>query len=297
MRATVRLRLPDGALETLHAGDLIGRTWAAALRLDLPEVSEAHAMVSLRGEQLWLLALRRRLVVDGRPTDAVALTPGLRVRLAPGFEIAVDHVGLPDAVLGLEGPGLPAQALPGTCSLVFDPHPRLAPGPAAVAGAVFWATEGHWRVRRPDGTASDLEVGDVVVVEGRTFRAVPIAIAAAGQSPTHADETGPLRIVSSYDTVQLHPVSGRVVVLAGQLARVVAELVSVGQPLGWEELARPHWPHIDDRDTLRRRWDGLLGRLRERLRDAGLRTDLVTSTRIGLVELVLREGDEVEDRA
>ena len=54
MRASVRLRLPDGTIETLYAGDLIGRTWAAALRLDDPDVSEAHAMVSLRGERLWM---------------------------------------------------------------------------------------------------------------------------------------------------------------------------------------------------------------------------------------------------
>ena len=32
------------------------------------------------------------------------------------------------------------------------------------------------------------------------------------------------------------------------------------------------------------------------LRESGVRTDLVASTRIGLVELVLREGDVVVDR-
>ena len=82
----------------------------------------------------------------------------------------------------------------------------------------------------------------------------------------------------------------------GQLARVVTELAAVQQPIAWEDLARPHWPQIDDRDALRRRWDGLLGRLRERLREIRVRTDLVAATRTGLVELVLREGDVVEDR-
>jgi hypothetical protein len=126
---------------------------------------------------------------------------------------------------------------------------------------------------------------------------VSVALGAAGQAPTRAGDAGPLRIVTFYDTVQLHRSDGEVVVLAGQLARVVSELVSLRQPVAWEELAQPHWRHIDDRDTLRRRWDGLLGRLRDRLRDAGLPTDLVSSTRIGLVELVLREGDEVVDRS
>lgn len=296
MLAAARLRLADGSTETLYAGDLVGRTWAAALRLDDPDISEAHAMVSLRGERLWLLALRRRFQVAGKPTDAVPLAPGLRVRLAPAVEIVVDEVTLPDAVLGLEGPGLPPQALPGTCSLVFDPHPRLVQGATPEARAVFWATDGAWRARVPGGETRDLVAGSVVEVGGVPFRGVSIALASAGQSPTRADDHGPLRIVASFDTVQLHRADHDVVVLAGQLARVVSELVAVRQPLAWEDLARPHWPHIDDRDALRRRWDGLLGRLRERLRDAGVRTDLVASTRIGLVELVLRDGDVVDDR-
>lgn len=296
MNASVRFRLANGLIETLYAGDLIGRTWAAALRLDDPDISEAHAMVSLRGEKLWLLSLRRRFSVGGKATDAVSLTPGLRVRLAPAVEVEVDSVTLPEAVLGLEGPGLPTQALPGTCSLVFDPHPRLMPGAVAEAKAVFWATDGRWRFRLSGGDASDLAVGGVVNAAGTVFRVVAITLATAGQSPTRADELGPLRIVASYDTVQLHRADGTVVVLAGQLARVVSELATVQQPMAWEDLARPHWQHIDDRDALRRRWDGLLGRLRERLREVGVRTDLVASTRIGLVELVLRDGDVVVDR-
>jgi hypothetical protein len=296
MHASVRLRLPDDTVETLFAGDLIGRTWAAALRLDDPDISEAHAMVSLRGERLWLLALRRRFTVDGRTSDAVPLAPGLRIRLAPAVEVVVDDVTLPSGVLGLSGPGLPAQALPGTCSLTFDPHPRLAPGALADAAAVFWATDGRWRVRCPGVDATDLDVGALVSVAGRDFRVVTIALSTAGQSPTRADAHGPLRIVASWDTVQLHRADGTVVTLAGQLARVVSELATVQQPMAWEELARPHWPHLDDRDALRRRWDGLLGRLRERLRESGVRPDLVASTRIGLVELVLHDGDVVVDR-
>jgi hypothetical protein len=296
MHASVRVRLPDGTVETLYPGDLVGRTWAAALRVDDPDVSEAHALVSLRGERLWLLALRRRFAVDGRITDAIALTPGLRVRLSPAVDLVIDEVTLPGAVLGLEGPGLPAQALPGTCSLVYDPHARLAPGAVAEAHAVFWATDGRWRVRVAGGGPSDLDAGSEIAVGDQAFRAVSIALSTAGQRPTRADENGPLRIVASFDTVQVHRADGDVIVLAGQLARVVSELVSVRQPMAWEELARPHWPHLDDRDALRRRWDGLLGRLRERLRDAGVRADLVASTRIGLVELVLRDGDVVEDR-
>lgn len=296
MRASVRFRLPDGTSETLYAGDVIGRTWAAALRIDDPDVSEAHAMISLRGERMWLLALRRRFSVGGKPTDGASLEVGSEIRLAPRVVLTVEAIALPEAVLGLEGPGLRAQALPGTCSLVLDPLPRLAPGAVADAEAVFWESDGRWRVRH-GATPTPLGAGETVVLRSGVYRSLWIALSNAGESATRADETGPLRIVTSFDTVQIHRPKSEVFVLVGQLARVVSDLASVQQPMSWEELARPHWPHIDDRDALRRRWDGLLGRLRERLRDGGIRTDLVSSTRIGLAELLLREGDVVEDRS
>lgn len=294
MLASARVRLPGGDTETLYAGDMIGRTWSAALRIDDPEISEAHAMLSLRGEQLWLLALRRRFVVEGRTTDAVALSPGQSIRLASQVELQVEAVELPATVLGLRGPGLPAQALPGACSLDFDPHARLVPGFQATAEAHFWMTGSDWRARI-GGVDFDLVAGRELVVPSGSFQVVDIALASAGRSATRAGD-GPLRIVASFDTVHIHRSDGEVVLIAGKLARVMSELVAVGQPIAWEELARPQWPHIPDRELLRRRWDTLLNRLRDRLREGGLRGDLVSSTRVGLVELVLRVGDLVEDK-
>ena len=64
MRARVRLRLDSGEVRQLVSGDIIGRIWGAALRLDDPQISEAHALVSMRGTALKLLALRGRFVVD-----------------------------------------------------------------------------------------------------------------------------------------------------------------------------------------------------------------------------------------
>ncbi len=54
----VRLRTHDGVTADVPPGGLIGRLPGAALRLDDPLVSEAHALVSLRGRKLKLLALR-----------------------------------------------------------------------------------------------------------------------------------------------------------------------------------------------------------------------------------------------
>ncbi len=296
MRASVRFRLPDGTAESLFPGDLIGRTWSAALRFDVPDVSEAHAMVSLRGERLWLLALRRRFTVADRTADAAELSPGLVITLAPGLALTVDAVRVPATVLGLEGPGLAAQALPGTSSLLFDPNPRLAAGLNAAAAATFWETDDCWRVRI-NGEVRGLSVNDRLELRGQAYVAVEIPLSGAGQDATRANADTPLRILCSYDTVQIHRSGAEPLVLVGQLARVVSELASVRQPLSWAELARPHWPQLDDPHALRRRWDGLLVRLRDRLRDARVRTDLVQSTGTGLVELVLLEGDVVEDRS
>ncbi len=295
MQASVRVRVGDH-VETLMVGDLVGRAWTAALRIDDPRVSEAHALLSLRGESLWLLALRRRMLVGNRSVEAVELVPGLEVRFTPDHSVVVESVQLPETVLGLEGPGLPRQVLPGTCALQFDPHPRLAPGSLAGAAAWFWRTDESWRFRLGTGAARTLSPGDTFAVDGFTYRAVRIPIATAGQSHTRAGD-GPIRLVATWDTVHIHRADGEVVVLAGQMARLVAELVSVRQPLPWEDLARPHWPDAEDRDALRRRWDRLLARIRERLRAGGIRPDLVSSTRIGLVELVLHQGDVVEDRS
>lgn len=296
MQASARIRLSDGTVETLFAGDLIGRTWAAALRLDDPDISEAHAMLSLRGERLWLLALRRRFRVDGEAREAIALSEGTRIQLAPRILMQVEQVHLPERVLGLEGDGLTRQVLIGTSSLVEDPRPRLVPGRQEGAVAVFWLTDDRWRARVEDQNF-ELEPGMTIHGRAGVYRAVEVPIASASQPPTRAEDLGPLRLVCSYDTVQIHRPGTPVVLLSGQLARVISELASVGQPVAWEELARPHWPQLNDRDALRRRWDGLLIRLRARLREEGLRPDLVLSSGVGLVELVLHEGDRVEDRS
>lgn len=296
MHAFARLRLLPDRVATLTPGELVGRTWSAALHIDHPMISEAHAMLSLRGDELVLLSLRRRLWVEGRAEDVVRLAPGLKIRLAPDVELLVEEIGLPDHVLGLAGPGLAPTVLAGTCSLVFDPHPRLASGTQASAAATFWPTDGRWRVRLADQVTRELGPGARLELPQGTFTAVPLALASAGQQATRVDPTGPLRIVANYDTVHVHRGPGAPLVLTGQLARLVSELVSVHAPLAWTELASALWPQIEDRDLLRRRWDVLLVRLRERLREGGVRPDLVQSTGVGLVELVLQEGDQLEDR-
>lgn len=298
MRAHVHLRLPDGSRATLGPGDMIGRTWTAALRLDDPGVSEAHALVSLRGESLQLLALRGRFLVDGQPAGQAVLVPGQRVRLSQETELVVEAVALPREVLALEGDGLPRQVLAGVCSLRTVPHPRLLPGHDPGAEAVLWSTGEGWRLRIGPTPPRELAAGDAFTVSGRPFRAVAVALAAAAQEQTRVQGgvDAPVRVEARFDTVHLHREGAPVAVLSGHAARVVSELVALGGPAPWSVVAGEIWPGEDDRDELRRKWDVVLVRLRHRLRGAGVRPDLVRSSRSGQVELVLLPGDAVEDR-
>lgn len=133
MRTFARLRAPDGSLAVLGPGDIIGRTAIAALRINDPRISEAHALVSLRGTSLKLLALRGRFFIDHTPQLEVELRSGLVVLLAQDLAIEVVEVSLPHEVLGLEGPGLARQLLP---SVVPGVTPARSTYPRLVLDAV-----------------------------------------------------------------------------------------------------------------------------------------------------------------
>lgn len=296
MRASVRVRLPDGVEEQLGPGDLIGRVWSAALRRADPHLSEVHALVSLRGGSFWLIALRHRVWVDGQATSEVELVVGKRVRLSAETELLVVEVLLPDSVLGLALESAAPIVPTGTCSILTWPHLRLVPGVVPDAAAVLWTDADGWRVRLKDRPAQPLVVGDELRVDGRLVRAVAVPLAVAGQDRTRGGPDEPIRLVAWFDTVHLHRGGGAPLVLTGLQARLLSELVSVGAPIGWEEVAAVLWPTVTDRVQVRRRWDICLARLREHLRDAGVRPDLVRSTGSGLVELLLHASDAVEDR-
>ena len=158
-RATVRFLILGGRSVALCPGDMIGRLESAALPIDDPRVSEAHAMVSLRGGRLCLLALRGRLVVRRAAASVVRLEPGVRISLVEGIELVVEAVELPDTALALEGLGpAPLRLVPPVCALTLRPRPAVVPrfvhgaaarssGPRPIAGRRGWATRraGTWR--------------------------------------------------------------------------------------------------------------------------------------------------------
>lgn len=299
MRPTVRLQTRDGASHALSPGDIIGRLRGAALHIDDARISEAHALVSLRGEELKLLSLRGVFAVDQKPVSEVVLEPGLELLLAPGVPLLVEDVLLPDTVLALEGDGLPRTVLSGVCSLVVDPRPGLVAKYVEGAAAHLWSTGDGWRLRRGNAAPLPVEAGTEWGIGERRFRIVAMRLSHAGQTPTQlgGGVSRPLRIVARYDTAHIHQVGEPPLQLTGVSARILSVLVSVGAPLGWHALAAEVWPGEDDRMYLRRKFDVSLARLRKKLRDGRVRGDLVQADGSGHFELLLGSEDQLIDES
>lgn len=297
MRAYAKLRLPDGNRRDLGSGDIIGRMATAALVLDDARVSEAHALITLRAGELRLLPLRGRCAVDGDLVSEAVLEPDMVIEPAPGLELLVEEVQLPESVMALQGEELPLQVLNAVVSLRTRPVPALLPRYVGDADAHIWATGSEWRVRVGEGPAEPLLPGRELVINGRRFVALTTSLERAVQSPTRAagGHSQPLRVIARFDTVHIQRGAELLLVLDGLAARLVSELVTAQVPLDWDTLAAGLWRDSHDRSVLRRRWDVLLARLRRKLRGAGVPTDLVRASGNGLVELLLRPGDALVD--
>jgi hypothetical protein len=296
LRALVWLRLPGDRLVALGHGDFIGRVWSAALMVDDPRVSEGHAMVSLRGGELWLLALRRRVAVNGRSVSEIRLEGGQTIELADRLALRVERVELPDTVLAVEADDLPAVALPAVAALHGRPKPTVFGRYDPLAPCVVWTTGERWN-RASDGVTTPLKVGDSWLVEGVSFRAVELGLGGAGATRVTGGVDPPLRVTVAFDTAQVQRGDDPPALFGGQAARVLSELVAFGGPVAWDVIARELWPDEPDEHLLRKKWDVGLGRLRSRLRDGRIRADLEKAVGTGQVELLLRPGDVVEDRS
>lgn len=294
MRAYANLTIRDEQCLVGH-GDLIGRTPTAAVVVDDPRISEAHAIVSLRKGELHLLALRRLLVVGGKPTGEVRLTTGASITLADELDLTVGEVVEPAAVLAVALPSGEPVVLPAVASLTTSP-PRLHGKLVPEARAVVWSTGDRWSARVGQTTHA-IEPGTELVVDNERFRFVLLELGRASATTTEGDAlvVAPIRLVAFYDAIHIYQRGRKVHSISGTGARIVSELVACGGPTRWEVLAREVWPDEVDVQALRHRWDVALGRLRSRLRQANTR-ELVRTDGGGLLALALYPGDEVEDR-
>ena len=298
MRAYVRFRLPSGELHDLGHGDLIGRVWTAALQIGDPFISEAHALVSMRGGALRLLGLRGRLCVAGQQAPEVLLSPGLDISLAPKTTLHVVDVHLPSTSLALEHPKLGRKLLSGVSSLVCDPRLSLIAGATLDARAVFWSDGASWFARMRDGQDWPLDPGASLEIDGRMLEIVAVTISADGEV-TRVDPTSheiAMNIVVRYDTVHIHRHGMPTVTLDGIIARIVSDLATANVPVGWQVLAIEIWGRDADPTVLRRNWDANMARLRKKLREGRVRTDLVRTDHRGNFEIYLGPADRIDDQ-
>jgi len=298
MLANVIVQTQDGRVHTLLHGDIVGRLWTARLQLSDPRISEAHAMISLRGGQLKLLALRGLFALSGKPRQEVVLEAGQRIAFARGLEIRVLEVSLPGEVMGLIGDDLPAQPLSGACFLILRPNPALVSRPQGNPVAAFWSTGDGWRVRPTGGEEQSLTTDWTLDVGGQRYRALTISLSRASQPKTQGigAVSAPLHLELHWDTVHIHRDSLPPLTLRGRPARLISELAGAETGLPWEDLAQGLWDDQANRDRLRRRFDTVLCRLRGKLRGDGIRTDLVGFDGSGNLSLQLQPTDTVDDR-
>lgn len=292
MHAVVVVKGSSGELVPLHHGALIGRLWSADLHLNDPRVSEAHAMVSLRGRDVHMIALRGRMLVDGGWSSDVVLAPGMTVAFAHDVAIEIVDVRVPDTVFALEADGLAQQVLSTVTSLYGGAAPRLVAGWHAGADDHVWPDGEGWM--RTIGAPTPIGEGDAWDVAGTRFRVVMQR--AEGAPPTRNDPAYalPITIVARWDTVHLVREGAPTVVITGHMAHALSELATARAPIAWEALAGLRWKE-GDRDLLRHRWDMQVRRLRRKFSTHGLRADLIRADGSGLVELVLGPGDAVVD--
>lgn len=293
MRALVWLSANDADPHPLGAGDLIGRASTAALRLDDPRVSEAHALVSLRDRGLVLLALRGRFRVAGQVRTEVELHAGVEVALADGITLTVHGVELPASVLGLDVPGLGRHGLAGTTSLLAGQPPQLRPGVAPDAAAVFWTFGVEWRARVGSAPPRTLQAGDRIALGRDTVTVVELPVELASRTRTIPSARTPIRIETWPQSVRLH-LERDVVDITGVPGRILATTLRSAGPIPWRDLCAHVWPDDRSREaSLRNRLDVGLARLRDRLNAGGATEILVTLDGAGHAHARTATGDVI----
>jgi pSer/pThr/pTyr-binding forkhead associated (FHA) protein len=253
------------------AGDMVGRSLTAAICLDDPRVSEAHAMLSLRGRSLWLLALRGRLRVNTRFCAEVELDVGTEVELAPGLTLRCVGLELPREVLGVSAPGLGTVVLFSTTSLVAGPPPALRPGAESDADVIFWTLGSAWRYQLRHQPPKPLQPGMQLQAGGLTVHALLVPIEEAARTRTIPALRPGFRFEVHPHAVHIFTAVGAPADVTGVPGRLLGAMLRADGPIEWRDLCECVWPGDKSRESsLRNRLDVGLARLRERLREAGV---------------------------
>lgn len=267
-------------------GDVVGRGWSAAVHLVDGRVSEAHAALSVRGTEVWLLGLRGRFKVNGVLCRETELRQGQCLTIAPGVHLTVGLVVRPEGGLAVGPIGSAGVMLQGVAGL-FSEAPWVRAGWHATALGHVWSDPEGWTRDGPDGKHR-VRDGATWSVNGTWFAARWVL---RERVVTAQELTRPHIRVGSRLLRITH--CGRETMIRGRSAQLVHELAVVGLPVDWHALARSLWGD-DHRETLRRRWDTQLYRLRGQLIRAGVRPDLVVAHGTGLVELIGTDAESLQ---
>lgn len=264
----------EKTLHVLGAGEQVGRSDLAALCIDDPRISEAHAMVSLRGQGLKLLALRGRFRVDGEPRHEISLAPNVSVELAPSLFLHCIEVLLPNQVLAIEFAHLPRLIPSSTTTLYARPTPRVKHGYDPGGDAILWTVGEHWRIQvMATGEVIKLDDTHAMDIAGLTLGTCQVPLTEMAYPRTRAPSVTALRIERCGDRVKVwqHDREEQLpVLIAGVPGKICASIIAHDHTAQVQEIIADVWP--DDASlehALRKRFDMGLKRLRIRLEQLG----------------------------
>jgi hypothetical protein len=295
--ALFKLGVGEDVIE-VAPGEFIGRSDLATVCVDDPRVSEAHAMVSLRGHSLKLLALRGRFMVDGKVSSEVSLGQGVEIELARGLKLQCLGVSLPSALPGVEIDGMPPFLLTGTMTFYLETPIRVTNGFDPRGDMIFWAVGNRWRASIGREPAREVAIGDRIEHNGVTLQITSHPIQNASQTATKMSLRLPMTLYNLRSAVRIEREGEPPLLVSGIPGKIFAALLGNEQTMDWRSIAACVWPgDVSLQSALRRRFDAGLARLREKL--DSLTTDgeeLVRLDGAGMLTLALTAQDRIVEK-
>lgn len=280
----------------LGPGDFIGRSEVAALCLDDPRVSEAHAMVSLRDGSLKLIALRGRFRQGEEVLSEAVLRPGVVLEFARDVHLVCEQVHMPDEVLGLLINAELKVMLTHTMTLYTSENMMIKRGYDPRGGAIFWTTGSLWRVQIADQPSLTLEQGQTFIVDQTRIEVIAIPLDRIAQTHTRNSLRSPLRFTCHDTHVEIARVNEPTIKVSGVPGRILLSLLRRQGTASYQEIVKEVWPHdVSTNLSLRRRFDTGIRRLRTHLGHVLPvdETQFIQLDGTGVVTLFLSPRDEI----
>lgn len=287
----VVLRLPDGRQVYVPPGSVIGRLVTSAVPINDPRISEAHVLVTHRGDSMWMISLQPQpiKVLGERSHRSVKLETGQRLSLAEGYVMEVMAVVTPDHLPQAQYRKAGESVWHLLGNLDGHEHYSVMPGPlwaaGPQAGALFRLACGvdSWVLFSPEGDTIPIEDLDIWSAGEWEFRFLWRPVEQAGIAKTMAKGHLVLdySIESDENVVRIIPLEGSLqqepLTFVGQHRLLLLALLREPTPRRWQVLGAEVWDDWGklDRTARERRWNPAIHRLRKRLAEHALDPDLI----------------------